>query len=69
MNAVELRVKLAAGKLKLVAKQGKKSQVWNHFLEVVDAHTLSSVGQWGMYSAKAAKLSSPMMAGRQERHT
>ncbi|KAH9366339.1 hypothetical protein HPB48_006209 [Haemaphysalis longicornis] len=53
MNAAELREKLAAGKLKLVAKQAKKSQVWNHFLEVVDAHTLSSVGYVQCKNCKA----------------
>lgn len=53
MNAAELREKLAAGKLKLVAKQGKKIQVWNHFLQVVDAYTLLSVGHAQCKSCKA----------------
>ncbi|KAH8024807.1 hypothetical protein HPB51_001221 [Rhipicephalus microplus] len=39
-----LRDKLAAGELKLVSKQAKKSQVWKQFLQVVDVHTLSPVG-------------------------
>lgn len=53
MNAAVLRDKLAAGKLKLVSKQVKKSQVWKHFLEVVDVHTLSPVGHVQCKSCKA----------------
>lgn len=53
MNAAVLRDKLAAGKLKLVSKQVKKSQVRKLFLEVVDVHTLSPVGHVQCKSCKA----------------
>ncbi|KAH7953041.1 hypothetical protein HPB49_004004 [Dermacentor silvarum] len=53
MNAAVLIHKLATGKLKLVSKQVRKIQVWKHFLEVVDVHTLSPVGHVQCKSCKA----------------
>ncbi|XP_077497378.1 uncharacterized protein LOC144107994 isoform X2 [Amblyomma americanum] len=43
-HATRLKNEIAAGKLKLISKQARKSDVWNKFFELVDAKTLSPSG-------------------------
>lgn len=53
MDTTRLKNDIAVGKLKIISKEAKKSDVWNRFCEVVDTSTLSPSGYVQCKSCKS----------------